>query len=406
MGKLALYIHIPFCVSKCHYCDFNSIGLGRSAAPEGEYVAALGREIGRWAEALAPEVRGGFDTVFFGGGTPSLFAPESIGKLLREARRLGPLEPGAEVTLELNPKTAAPEKMCGFREAGCNRLSVGVQTLDEGLLADLARAHDATDALQALEWAFAAGFERVSGDLMYGLPRQTLGQLEDTLRRLEGFPLRHLSAYELIVEEGTPFYDRYLKGRLPLPETEEVLAMRERIAAFGCAKGMGAYEVSNYACAGHESRHNLHYWDYDSFVGLGAGAVSFLRLSELNGATLSRLGVEPSPGLYGLRLANPRGLSEYDAGAGLWTGVEVEPIARAAAFGEFMMMGLRKRRGIRFADFEQKFAAPFPAAFREALARAREWGWVALEAGGARFTEAGMLFSNEVLREFLGESLH
>lgn len=406
MGKISLYIHIPFCVSKCHYCDFNSIGLGRSPAPEADYVEALRRELGRWDEALAPGARKGWDTVFFGGGTPSLFTPESIGQVLEDSRRIAPIEADAEITLELNPKTAAPDKMRGFREAGCNRLSIGVQTLDEGLLADLARAHNGEDALQALDWAFAAGFERVSGDLMYGLPKQGLDQLEATLRGLERFPLQHLSAYELIVEEGTPFYDRYLQGRLPLPETEEVLAMRDKIEAFGCSKGMGPYEVSNYACAGHESRHNLHYWDYDSFVGIGAGAVSFLRVSELSPEALRRLGVEPMPGLYGLRLSNPRGLTQYQAAAGGWEGVEVERVEREVAFGEFMMMGLRKRRGIRFSDFEKKFAVPFPEAFRSSLSAAQEKGWIELLREGCRFTESGVLFSNEVLKEFLSESLH
>lgn len=406
MAKISLYIHIPFCVSKCHYCDFNSLGLGRSPAPESEYVAALKKELGRWREGLAEKAREGLSTVFFGGGTPSLFSAESIDSLLQEAKRLAPLEPECEVTLELNPKTAVLEKMRGFLDAGCNRLSIGVQTLDEDLLATLARAHGAEDALQALEWAFAAGFKHVNADLMYGLPRQNLVQIEDTLGRLRHFPLRHLSAYELIVEEGTPFYDRYLQGRLPLPETEEVLAMRELIADFGRSKGMLPYEVSNYACLGEESRHNLHYWDYDSFVGIGAGAVSFLRAEELHPELFSKLSGNADEGIYGFRITNPCGVAEYSASVQSWEAPSYELIKLEEAYGEFMMMGLRKRAGIRFRDFEKKFLRPFPPAFLGVLSQAKEKGWMELDAGGARFTEAGVLFSNEILREFLGESLH
>ncbi len=406
MGRFSLYSHIPFCVSKCHYCDFNSLGMGRAPLPEAEYLAALLGELGRWAGALAPGLREGIATVFFGGGTPSLFHPESIHAVLRALPQLAELVPGTETTLELNPKTAQPDKMRGFREAGCNRLSIGVQTLDAGLLGDLARAHDAEDALQALEWAFAAGFERISADLMYGLPRQTLAQVASTLEGLARFPLRHLSAYELIVEEGTPFYDRYLQGRLPLPQTEEVLAMRGLIEGYLRGRGLHPYEISNYAGPGQESRHNLHYWDYDSFVGIGAGAVSFLRAEELEGETLRRLGISPQQGLYGLRLTNPRGLSAYQASVGDWRGVEVEAVSRDAAMAEFMMMGLRKSRGIRFQDFEAKFSAAFPPAFRRVLERGGERGLVESDGAGCRFTPEGLLLSNEILQEFLPPSLH
>ena len=397
---LSLYIHIPFCVSKCHYCDFNSAGIGRSAAPEAEYLAALRRELGRWADFLGDGADDCFDTVFFGGGTPSLFSAEGIGSILTQSTELRPRRRGAEVTLELNPKTADLPKMRGFREAGCNRLSIGVQTLDPGLLAELGRAHDPDEALQALDWGLESGFEKVSIDLMYGLPKQEMRQMEETLERLAKYPLRHLSAYELIVEEDTPFYDRYRRDRLPLPSEPEVESMRQRLERFALAKGMKAYEISNYAVAGAESRHNLHYWNYDSFVGLGSGAVSFLKVSELAPDFRRNLKVEIGADTFALRLTNPRSLAEYQSSAASWEKVEVEPVTKSQAQSEFMMMGLRKRQGIAYVDFESHFEESFPKDFAALVERARERGWVEATPEACRFTETGMALSNEFLQEF------
>ncbi|HKY62280.1 MAG TPA: radical SAM family heme chaperone HemW [bacterium] len=397
---LSLYIHIPFCVSKCHYCDFNSAGIGRSALPEAEYLAALRREMGRWSGLLGPGAADRFDTVFFGGGTPSLFSAAGIEAVLTEAESLRPRRAGAEVSLELNPKTADLAKMRGFQQAGVNRLSIGVQTLDPGLLAELGRAHDPEEALQALSWGLDAGFEKLSIDLMYGLPKQEMRQLEATLAGLETYPLRHLSAYELIVEEETPFYDRHLRNRLPLPPEPDVEAMRRRVEQFAFAKGMKAYEISNYAAEGAEARHNLHYWNYDSFVGLGSGAVSLLKISELDPGFPSRLGAKAGPEAFALRLTNPRGLAEYQRTARCWDRVEVESISRPQAQGEFMMMGLRKREGVAYADFEACFGEPFPSDFAALVKRGEARGWIEADAAGCRFTEAGLALSNEFLREF------
>jgi oxygen-independent coproporphyrinogen-3 oxidase len=397
---LSLYIHIPFCVSKCHYCDFNSAGIGRSAVPEAEYLAALRRELSRWTALLGPGAADRFDTVFFGGGTPSLFSPEGIDAVLAESAALRPRCPGAEVSLELNPKTADLDKMRGFREAGVGRLSIGVQTLDPTLLAELGRAHGPEEALQALSWGLEAGFEKVSIDLMYGLPKQDMSQLEETLARLENFPLRHLSAYELIVEEETPFYDRHLQKRLSLPPEPEVEAMRRRLEQFAFAKGMRAYEISNYASEGAEARHNMHYWNYDSFVGLGAGAVSFLKISELDSKFQAILGTEVGAEAFALRLTNPRGLADYQGSAPSWEKVEIEPISRAQAQGEFMMMGLRKREGVAYADFETCFGEPFPKDFAAIVQRGQDRGWIRAVSGACRFTESGLALSNEFLQEF------
>jgi len=397
----SLYIHIPFCVSKCHYCDFNSIGLGAASVPEKTYCEALSRELGFWREILHHELKGSMGTIFFGGGTPSLFSAEGIEDILTQARKVLPFSPAAEITLEMNPKTAHREKMLGFLKAGVNRLSIGVQTLKPSILKQLSRAHDAADALHALEWAYEVNFPRINIDLMYGLPEQTREDLKATFAELRVFPLKHLSAYELIVEEGTPFYDRYFQGRLPLPELPDVLAMRDAIQEFASNKGMEAYEVSNYASPGHESRHNGAYWNYDSFVGLGAGAVSFLRDSEIHPEFSRRLAPSPGEEIYAWRITNPRALADYQGRESFAEGADFEAIDFKTAMGEFMMMGLRRREGISFEAFEGKFSRPFPDCYREIIARAARRGWMVVDARGGHFTEAGLLLSNEVLQEFL-----
>ncbi len=396
-----LYVHIPFCVSKCQYCDFNSYGIGKALAPEEEYIGRLLREIRQAGQIMTPGLSVEGETVYFGGGTPSLFSAEGIGRILTGLRQSIGVAPGGEVTLEMNPKTASREKMAALRGQGVTRLSVGVQTLDEEILHALGRAHSAADALQTLEWAFDAGLKRVNADLMYGLSGQSLFHVEQTLGLLKPFPLAHLSAYELIVEEGTPFYDRYLEGRLPLPETEEVLRMRQAIGNFAEEKGMAAYEVSNYASAGHESRHNERYWNYDSFLSFGAGAVSFLRKEELAPWVLERIPVPSREDLYGLRWTNPRGLREYAQAEGPLAGVDLEAISLGQARGEFMMMGLRRCRGIRFDEFERKFGEPFPEKFLEVVREAVDAGLMEGDEQACRFTERAMLLSHEDLREYL-----
>jgi oxygen-independent coproporphyrinogen-3 oxidase len=396
---VSVYIHIPYCVSKCHYCDFNSYGLGKHPAPEAEYVAALKREFDGVGRILA-EREWTAPTVYFGGGTPSLLAPEAIDAILRAVAGRFFFSPLTEITLEMNPKTASLEKMRALRAIGVNRLSVGVQSLDEEILSRLGRAHSSRDALQTLEWAFAAGWEQVNADLMYGLPQQSLAHVASTLDQLADFPLRHLSAYELIVEEGTPFYDRYLEGRLPLPEVPEVLAMRDAVSGFAHDKGMEFYEISNYAAPGFESVHNGHYWNYDSFLGIGAGAVSFLRWEELAPVLREKFPSKHAEPPYGLRWTNPKLPSEYSRSCEP-SATAFELITRREAMGEFMMMGLRRHRGVRFADFRKKFGEDPPSEFLAAVERARSRGLLQEDPEGCRLTETGMLLSNEVLQAFL-----
>ncbi len=259
----ALYIHLPWCIRKCPYCDFNSYE--GTAPSEPHYVDALLEDLdAELAEAPARPLH----SIFFGGGTPSLFSADAIGMILNGVRARVALEPGCEITLEANPGASDAERFQGYRAAGVNRLSIGVQSFDDRNLRAIGRIHDAQCALQAAESARAAGFDNLNLDLMYGLPEQDQGSLaQDLARALAIFP-EHLSLYQLTIEEGTPF-----SHRPPVrPGESEIEAMESLLAPVVSAAGYRRYEVSAYARLDRTCRHNLNYWNFGDYIGIGAGA--------------------------------------------------------------------------------------------------------------------------------------
>jgi oxygen-independent coproporphyrinogen-3 oxidase len=413
---ISIYIHIPFCLSKCHYCDFFSLGWGKAPIPEENFLEALRQEWRQRRQGLAPSALEPVPTVFFGGGTPSLLSPDTIGKILEEiplfpwergrgegkaSPRFREFPPVTEVTLELNPKTADRKKLEGFKQVGVSRVSMGLQSLDDQILEKLGRAHSAQEALESLQLALETGFTGVNVDIMYGLPYQDLKNLKDTLAGLSSYPLTHLSAYELILEEHTPFFTQYRYDRKPLPDTETLLQMRSAIEGFTKEKGMELYEISNWARPGAQCRHNLRYWDYESFLGLGAGAVSFLKWDQL-GAGIRNLWKGSQDEIpYGLRWTNPKDLKRYLERPGDLNPESLEWISHKTAQTEFMMMGLRKAEGIRYEDFQKKFKVPFPNGFFQAVKGGIGRGWIREKKGGVALTEMGRQFSNEVIQEFL-----
>ena len=263
-SPLSLYIHIPFCKSKCAYCDFASFP-GREAMWEA-YFAALCGEI----RAAGDDIHR-VETVFFGGGTPSLVPETYIAGALAAAREAFCFAPGAEVSLEANPGTLTMEKSRAYREMGVNRLSIGVQSFDARLLKDIGRIHAPGEAVEAVRMAKAAGFANIGIDLMYGLPGQTMGAWEATLETALSLPLAHISAYALIVEEGTPMAAREDE----LPDEEDVLSMQRLCTRALAAAGFARYEISNYARRGFACRHNLVYWRRGEYLGFGCAAHSF-----------------------------------------------------------------------------------------------------------------------------------
>jgi len=390
----ALYLHIPYCQAKCPYCDFNSYAAARW--PETAYVDALCRELDVYA-AQATWSRRAVRTIFFGGGTPSLFAPASIARVLDHLRRLWPVEPGVETSLEANPGTITVERLHGFRAAGINRLSIGVQSFASQHLQTLGRIHDAADAVRAVEWARAAGFDNVGIDLMFAVPHQTLAEWEADLAQACALGPEHVSAYNLTYEEGTPFHLWRAQGHLRPQADDTELAMFTRTQDVLAAAGYEQYEISNYARAARTCRHNLNYWHAGDYLGVGAGAHSYAALANAAGdedprATARwgrRWSNEPRPTHY-------RALVETQGHAC----VTAETLDLRQACGEFMFLGLRCRDGVSGAAFQQRFHLALPGMFphvRELCADGL------LEVVGERWqlTPAGLRLADGVFATFL-----
>ncbi|WP_298432182.1 radical SAM family heme chaperone HemW [Geobacter sp.] len=379
---VSIYIHIPFCVRKCRYCSFVS----EADAPLSprEYTDLLLREMA--LRAGRQQVPSRAPTLYLGGGTPSLLFPGEVGRIIETAARLFGLETGAEVTLEANPGTVTPASLAGYRAAGVNRLSLGVQSFDDRMLAVLGRLHSAREAREAFAAARGAGFDAVGIDLIHSLPGQDLGQWREELRRAAILSPEHLSAYGLTVEEGTPFARLEAQGALLLPGEEEAARMFEETAEILAAFGYEHYEISNYARPGRRSRHNQIYWRRESYLGFGAGAHSFLR--------------SPRPGI---RWKNPDDLARYGRllAAGSLPDEEVVRLSEREAMGEWLFLGLRMLDGVESARFREEFAAELEAVFGGEVERLRAAGLLDTGEGMLRLTRRGILLSNQVFARFL-----
>jgi oxygen-independent coproporphyrinogen-3 oxidase len=377
--EFSLYLHIPYCDSKCPYCDFNSHAARQW--PEERYVAALRREMA--VAAADPAWRGGrIGTIFFGGGTPSLFEPESIAVLLEDAGRLWAFSESPEITLEANPGTVDVARLRGFRAAGVNRLSFGVQSFQERFLRLLGRIHDGETAIRAVEDACRAGFDDVNVDLMFAVPGQTVGEWRADLSRAIDLGTTHVSAYNLTFEEGTAFTAMQRRGELQAldEETEiEMYGVTERTLA---AAGFERYEISNYAKPGRVCRHNLQYWRLRPYLGVGAGAHSYA-------PPLRHSSNERGPEAYMRQV-------ESDGAAVAWS----ETVSENQARGEFVFLGLRCRDGIEAREFVIRFGLEFTEAFPHSGAL-RDGGLLIEDGGRWCLTERGRMVSDEVFATFV-----
>jgi len=383
LPPLSLYVHLPWCLKKCPYCDFNSHAVrgALEELPQRRYVDALVADL----EAALPFVWGRrVHTIFIGGGTPSLFAPEEIERLLAAIRARLPLEPGCEITLEANPGTFERERFHAFRAAGVNRLSIGVQSFDDARLAALGRVHDAAQARAAIAEAKEA-IETFNIDLMYALPGQTLAECEADLDAALAFAPPHLSVYQLTIEPNTYF----AKYPPPLPDDDLAAAMLDRITETTAGAGLERYEVSAYACPGHRARHNLNYWEFGDYLGIGAGAHGKLSF--------------PHRVVRQVRLRDPAAyLAGAEAGAAIASENEV---ARAELAFEFMLNALRLRDGFELARFAERTGLPLSAIARP-LEEAERRGLVARDLHHVRPTERGFDFLNDLLELFLPAPSH
>ena len=374
LPPLSLYIHIPWCVRKCPYCDFNS-HQAPLQLPETEYVNALLGEFDRRCDALHDREIG---SVFFGGGTPSLFSPDAIGSVIDQLDRRLRWAADVEITLEANPGTVDRQRFAGFRTAGVNRLSIGVQSFDDALLRALGRIHGGSEALTAIEAAHSAGFSRVNVDLMYGLPGQSTAQALADLRAAIACGIGHLSWYELTIEPNTAFYN----APPALPQEDHLAAMEAEGRSLLAAAGYERYEISAYARPAQACRHNLNYWQFGDYLGLGAGAHSKL--------------TDPATGRI-CRTWNTRVPADY-LGSARHQPAGRRELAAAELPVEFMMNALRLTHGVAAGCFEARTGLALNA-LQPALSQLRERG---LLAAGDRLctTTQGSRFLDSVLACF------
>ncbi|MCI9075015.1 MAG: radical SAM family heme chaperone HemW [Dorea sp.] len=362
MKDLELYIHIPFCVKKCNYCDFLSAPAGEQERQS--YVESLCGRIRAYAESIrAYRVI----SIFVGGGTPSILESGQIERIFGAVYDTFRVDADAEITMEMNPGTVTKEKLLVYRRLGVNRLSIGLQSAEHEELKKLGRIHTYGDFLASYQTARQAGFQNINIDLMSGIPCQTLESYERSLKLIAELEPEHISAYSLIIEEGTPFYERYRKGKhvdeLPDEDTEREMYVctKEILESYGYHR----YEISNYAEPGFECRHNLGYWNRTEYLGIGTGASSFMNHQR-------------------------------------WKeGEEPVTLTRQEEIEEFMFLGLRKMEGVSRADFHRIFGEEMESVYKNVIAKMKKQSLLDEKKNRLFLTERGIDVSNYVMSEFL-----
>ena len=372
MREIELYLHIPFCIRKCAYCDFLSGPADETVRRA--YVEALLREIRAMGRCTEAEVA----TVFVGGGTPSVLPADWMEEIMGQLRDSFRLLPEAEISMEANPGTVTLEKLDAYRRGGINRISFGCQSADNEELRLLGRIHSWEDFLESFSLAREAGFSNINVDLMSGLPGQTAASWEQTLRRTAALRPEHISAYSLIIEEGTPF----ARQKLSLPDEEEERTMYERTGEILKEYGMEQYEISNYARPGRACRHNIGYWTGREYLGLGLGSASLME---------------------GERFSNTSVMEEYLADSGRPGKLrrDRQKLSEKDRIEEFMFLGLRMTEGIREKEFQDTFGRRIHTVYGPVIRKYVEGGFLAEEKGRLYLTRKGISVSNPILADFL-----
>ncbi|MDO8527849.1 MAG: radical SAM family heme chaperone HemW [Deltaproteobacteria bacterium] len=363
--NIALYIHVPYCLEKCPYCDFHSVATSGAPIPEIDYADVLIRQL-KW-EVERLEIKGSaLASVFFGGGTPSLMKPEFFGKVLSAVSEQFDFDSSIEITVETNPASALLKNFQAWRAFGINRISFGVQSFQEHLLKKLGRRHTPQEAREAIQSAREAGFDNISCDFIFGIEEETLEDLEKDLKEALSFDLPHISAYQLTVESGTPLAVWVKEGTFHLPDEDHLVMMHKKTVELLENGGLKRYEISNYSKIGLESRHNLQYWRYGDCLGIGSGAVSCVN---------------------GKRWRTTRKLKNYLSGN--WDYEDEETISDKTALKEKWMMGLRLAEGVELDPvLHQKWGST--------LSKWEKDGLLQLKEGRVVLTEEGFLMSNWV----------
>ncbi|MFA4874500.1 MAG: radical SAM family heme chaperone HemW [bacterium] len=435
---LGIYIHIPFCVRKCDYCDFYSIPVEPGLAPQEQYLQAVIAQLELDVEALRLEGRQ-VTSVYFGGGTPSIMKAEFFSSLLNALSRHFKFSADVEVSCEVNPATADARWFRNARSSGITRCSIGVQSFQERLLRGLGRIHTADDAMRAIAEAQDAGFDSVGMDLMYAMPGETMGELEEDVRTAMTFQPNHISAYQLTIEEGTPMHEKYISGPgtgnlepgkdnpgprslVPGPDVDSEDDQLQQMRTVGRMLGRSGwprYEISNFAKPGFECRHNLNYWRYGEYLGLGAGATSFVLKKTCDRAivrscvsTTERVAsCEPEifndrtnapthqRTIFARRWTQARDVNAYIEGSADLA--ESEELDARTAMGEYCFLGLRTTEGISAATFEGLFHESFEAVFGGVCESLKKDGLILRTIDRIALTQRGLELSNMVFEKFI-----
>ena len=390
---IGLYLHVPFCETKCPYCDFNTYSGIEDQIPG--YVRAVENELRGWGNLLSrPPVR----TIFLGGGTPSYLPADDIESILITIRQSYEVDDAAEITMECNPGDVTPERAASWIASGINRISMGAQSFDDGLLKLLGRRHTAVEARNAFQTLRGSGFLNQSLDLMYGLPHQSLEQWTDSLDTALALNPDHISLYGLQIEKGTPLAVDVETGRYPVPDDDLAADMYEEAQRMLAARGFAQYEISNWSKPGMESQHNLIYWRNEPFLGVGPGAHSWIAGQRFANLKSPRRYVAVVADEYGPADPDPVMAMRMPAGP-----VEqVDVTTPAIDVAETMMMGMRLNQGVGKSRFKERFGKNLGDVFPDEINRLLGIGLIEVTDDAVRLSERGRLLGNEVFAEFIG----
>jgi oxygen-independent coproporphyrinogen III oxidase len=377
MSSLGIYLHIPYCLHKCGYCDFNSHPENRKE--EESYIAALSLEIDHYASRFSGRT---FSTVFFGGGTPTILPPKSLDKIFCKVKNLFNLSSRCEITIEANPATIKQETLTQIRSAGFNRISIGVQSFDAEELNLLERVHNEKEIYTTIDLARLAGFDNLSLDLMFGLPNQSPKKWRSHLSQAVAKTPNHISAYSLTIEPATSFFKLQERGRLHLPAEDIQLEMFQDTIETLQSAGYEQYEVSNYAQPGFKSQHNLNYWDNGEYLGLGAGASSYIDGERYKNINL--------PAHY-IREVQSKGSAVEST----------EKLDLLNSMGETIMLGLRRLEGIAIEDFESRFKVSFKTVYGKVIDPLIKEGLITFNNNRMALSRKGLYIADSVILKFL-----
>ena len=376
MKKLGIYIHIPFCVKKCNYCDFYSVKWDEIS--ESKYIKSAINEIKSYSALSNKFV---VDSIFIGGGTPSIVNPKNLENMINVIKSIFKVEENAEISMEANPNTLNKGNLNDYSSIGINRLSIGIQSLNDDILKRIGRIHNSKEALEAIEKAKQCGFANINADVMFNIPGQTIDDINNTISKLIKKDIKHISFYSLKLEKGTPMYTLEKNKEIFLPEEDEEREMYYAGRNIMEANNLFQYEISNFAAKGYECRHNLKYWSQEEYVGIGPSAHSFLKNKRFN---------------------NPSDLKEYilSGGNSNFQRNILEVMDDNQMIFEYIILRLRLTEGLKFADFENKFSVNFKEVYAKQIEYLLKNNLIEIDDAAVRLTKRGMDISNYVFEQF------